>query len=302
MKPLLAAALLLAISFGTGRPAVACLHFAKDYKDTIVEGKKEALSFHDGRLAHLVLRTQLSAQKELPKEVTWVLPFPSLPKSYQEVDPAVFEELHRVVPMLARVKGGQRGILRGTQSPEAYGGLKIHEAQIVGNYRIEPIEIVSKDPKTGGELNAWLMKRRFNTMPEHLQKLYLKKGAVFLAIRMKLQGSAASVKPLHVTYPSDHVSFPLKFTHDSRTFALDWYVFSRGALPRSPIADNLLRYDNQGRYRPDRAAHPILTGLLGAKQGTIARYSSELLNSEGRWLKDLADDPRFTRAQLGLEQ
>ncbi len=83
-----------------GRVTLACEHTPRGYKDVVTEKTKQALLFHDGENAHLVIKTSLqSAPKNgkgtanLPPVMAWVIPLPSLPSKYEEADPQLFEQL-----------------------------------------------------------------------------------------------------------------------------------------------------------------------------------------------------------------
>src|SRR4051812_42433092 len=94
MRPLLSFWLFMAFS-GT---SWGCMHFNKDYKYEIKEGVKTAFLFHEGKSAHLIVKTELQTLNgPLPKELAWVMPFPSLPTKYEETEDAVFDELEKVI-------------------------------------------------------------------------------------------------------------------------------------------------------------------------------------------------------------
>jgi hypothetical protein len=96
----------------------------------------------------------------------------------------------------------------------------------VGNYEIVPIEIkdVASPSGAGEEMNGWLRGNGYIELPPDIQKPYLKKGAVFLAIKIRPEGEAIELKPLWISYRSDRMEFPLRFTHDYRTFDLNLYL------------------------------------------------------------------------------
>lgn len=304
-----------------GSISYCCFHFPVEYKESLTEGKKEAFVFHDGQYAHLIIRTNMTANV-FPNELAWVLPFPSLPVKYEEVDGRFFKELYGLIPEGFR-KGDRAGFGRSDKQKEGLG-FKVHESVVVGGYQIQPIEILKE--KSGQEFNTWLSKNKFNEMPNGNQKYYLKKGAVFLAIRMNTKGLAnISIKPLHIVYPSDHVSVPIKFTHDSRTFDLDLYVFAKS--PMEPNYRELLKKksgDEQAYKNPIpriadlypsiEKAHLLYEGfveypsvkndmtnvkkILGSVSGYITKFSSKNVNGVNNSVKLLKDDPFFTLDQL----
>lgn len=295
--------------FLSGICSWASLHFPLSYKDTITENKQEAFIFHDGKNAHLIIRTNLSA-KQLPAEIAWVLPFPSLPTKYEEFDGKIFEELYDLLVRQERTE--KLPLLADAPRIEKYpNSLKIHKAVIVGNYKIQPIEITKDNSAT--EFNSWLSKNHFSPMPFENQKYYLKKGAVFLAIRMETTGlHKIEMKPLHVVYPSNKVSVPIKFSQDQGTFDIDIYVFSEVNLsikaggwesgkktyPSPSIAQAYLYLFGQGPY--SKTANPILGTLLGNRKGFITRFVAGYLNHPTRPIKKIASDPNFLAFELSL--
>lgn len=275
--------------------ASACLHYPKSYKSQLTEGMQEFFLFHDGKSAHMILRTELSANK-FPKEIAWVLPFPSLPSKYEEVDGPLFQELSALFESRATDRGfGSKGM----PATEGIGSnsIKVHEKVVVGNYQIQPIEILSD--KGGQELNNWLTKNKFNPMPQDKQTRYLHKGAAFLAIRMEMNRPDAETflsKPLHVTYPSDTLAVPMLFTHEGRKFDMDIYVYSQKEMK---LELGKLYFDRRETvpYKRKRLK-PIMENLIGDNPGWITRYSARELNSKEKPLKALKQDPSFALTLL----
>jgi len=295
-------------------PAGACLHFDRDYKYKIVEGTKHIFMFHDEKNAHLVVNTDVSVDStddhaSLPSRLTWVMPFPSMPTKFEEVDSAIFQELGDLLqPDLGTQKGGEGSV----GSAKEQGGLRairVHPEKIVGRYKIHPIEILSR--RDGKEFNEWLMKNRFNPMSKELETPYLKKGAVFLAVEADLKGlKKAELKPLHIVYPAADMEYPLRFTHDTRTFDIDLFVFRPVRLsyaPRVPrpsrIPAHFLKLVSKAHYnRGGRAVggfslsgsdRPTLRKLLREEPGDLYRYEGKGINGPGKSLRDLDADPVF---------
>lgn len=273
----------------------ACLHYSDSDKIKITEGLQEFFVYHDGKSGHMVLRTQLSAKK-FPQEIAWVLPFPSLPSSYQEVDGPLFQELSQLFSPYMN-DGMQKG--RGAPDLAASGGagIKVHDKVQVGGFEIQPIEILKDNG--GTELNHWLSKNKFNPMPIDKQKRYLKKGAAFLAIRMKMNkpGEADLLsRPLHVVFPTDKIAVPMLFTHEDRTFDMDIYVFSEKEMKQ----DLSKLYLNKIGSVPYKREHlrPMIENLIGERKGWITRYSAKELNTRSKKLSLLSQDPAFLKSDL----
>ncbi len=205
----------------------ACLYFKRDFDPKLFEEKeREALMFHDGIDANLIVKS--AYQGKVPSELTWVLPLPSKPISFKEVNSEIFSNLRKFFLDLEAAGGGMskaRGFSAPNPAPKA--SIQVHADVIVGNYKITPIEILSEDG--GAELNQFLEKKGFFGMPSDIQKPYLKKGAYFLAITMFPKTSVAGaveLKPLWIKYKSNELRYPLRFTHDYRTFDITLYFYS----------------------------------------------------------------------------
>ncbi len=220
-KFLLGAFLLFSIN------SIACLYFKRDFDPKMFEEKeREAFMFHDGESANLIVKSAF--QGKLPSELTWVLPLPSKPISFKEVNPEIFSNIRKIFLDQEASGGGMsksRGFSEPSPTPKAM--IQVHADVIVGNYKITPIEILSEDG--GAELNQFLEKKGFFGMPSDIQKPYLKKGAYFLAITMSPKTTASGLvelKPLWIRYKSNELRYPLRFTHDYRTFDITLYFYS----------------------------------------------------------------------------
>ncbi|MBL7544716.1 MAG: DUF2330 domain-containing protein [Bdellovibrionaceae bacterium] len=276
-------------------PVWACFHFSKDFRGQLREGKQEFLVFHDGENAHMVLKTELSAEK-YPKEIAWVVPFPSVPSKYQEVEGPLFQEIQELFSpdednLLAEARDGGFGNVKSAK------GIKVHEVVTAGDYKVQPIEILSEDG--GEELNQWLTKNKFNPMPKEKQMRYLKKGAAFLAIRMSMNRPNAYTlksRPLHVTYKSTDISVPLLFTHDGREFDASIYVYTQRENKEKLSRFYLDTHDSRQYAREHK--RPILENMIGDKSGWITRYSGTGLNSKNKKLTLLTEDPTFKSCDL----
>lgn len=273
--------------------SLACYHFSKNFEGRISVGAQRALLFYDERLAHMVLQTDISAAK-LPQEIAWVLPFPSLPAKYEQIEGPLFAEIYGLLPNPIDIANDVNS-LRSSNSPRGASSIKVHKMIEVGSYQIQPIEILKNG--SGKAFNSWLKKNKFNAMALEKQKRYLEKGAVFLAIRMRLShpdGGQFVSKPLHVTYAAKQLSYPILFTHEGRIFDLDIYVFSKRPLEKSLDAFYLKRAD---AIQFKRGSHPSIDSLL-PQDGFLNLYYSKELNSKDKSLGSLNSDPSFSLEDL----
>ena len=273
-------------------PVSACVHTPRTYKGTVTEKTEEALLFHDGVNAHLIIRTNLQATSgSLPETMAWVIPLPSLPSHYEEVDPALFPELFQVVEKASEAH--ERSIFalkqRTKTAETAPPGILVHPMQVVGSYQVQPIEVL--DPKSaGGELNHWLLANGFGTVSPQHQRPYLRKGAVFLALKIHgLRGGFSEIKPLHIVYKSETLSLPLKFANNFGTFNVDLYAFTPHALDSGLLRSDNLSGDTSVEIK-SAADAPLLWRLAG-RRGFLTRFEGYGFNGTGAAIRSLKTDP-----------
>jgi hypothetical protein len=274
--------------------AWACLHFDRNWKYEVKEGTQHAFLFHDGQQAHLVINADLSAPKgQLPPRLAWVLPFPAMPTAYRETAPDFFEQLGTRFHQQDITRLGEGRALPAGQKSAAK--IQVHATRKVGGYRIHPIEIL--DAEAGTELDAWLTRNQFNPMPRERQAPYLRKGTVFLAVEMDLRGKQkADLRPLHVTYPARNLTLPLRFTHDTRRFDLELWVFTPYNLDtphrteQSQVPALLARVDET--FYDGKGKGPV-GDVLGQRTGYVYKFQGRDLNGPGRELASLKSDPLF---------
>lgn len=286
-RRLLPLLLSLALSASTAR---ACIHAPQGYEGAVNEKTKQALLFHDGQNAHLVVSTQLQSAIKLPSAMAWVIPLPSLPSHYEEADPALFRDLFKLTTPPEPPPDYSQPQAGGAAAPGA-AGIIVHDAQTVGSYKVQPVEIVREGDKAASALNNWLSANGFGAVPAENQRFYLKRGAVFLALKISnLDGALAQVKPLHIVYPSQRLSLPLKFSSHSGVFDVLLYTFT----PRPPDANALHSFHLHagGSWKTgDSEAPASLLRLVGAQEGTLARWSGQNYNATSHMVADLSDDP-----------
>ncbi|MFZ4713803.1 MAG: hypothetical protein ACOYL6_08840 [Bacteriovoracaceae bacterium] len=266
--------------------SMACLHYSQSYEGQVTENKKEFFLFANKEGFHLVTKTNLSSEKELPERLDWIFPLPALPKRYEEVDPGLFKELHELTTPVA--KGGRGGAL--DQNISLKEGMVEHPAQLVGNYKIIPLEIKSVNSKTASVLDKWLSDNKLKAMSKEKQTRYLKKDAVFLVIQLDLKGMKSSeVKPLHIVLPAQKTySLPIHFTHDDRSFELDVYSLNF-----------TLKEENRGlklfhntKFIIEDPSFPLLKKISNINHGDLFKHQRAFSGA------DKSDDPLFVIGDL----
>jgi len=279
------------LAFAFLLPVHACIHVPRTYKGTVTEKTQEALLFHDGVNAHLIIKTNLQASSgSLPETMAWVVPLPSLPSHYEEADPGLFPEMFQVVEKTKEERESHfktKGMGMAGIAPQS---IRVHPMQAIGNYQVQPIEVL--DPENaGGELNHWLLANGFGAVPPANQRFYLKKGVVFLALKIHgLRGGFSDIKPLHIVYKSDTLSLPLKFSTHSGAFDVELYAFTRHALNSRLLDSSDLSGDPSVEIKEAPNA-PILWRMTGRKHGFLTRFERHGFNRSGVMVHDLKMDP-----------
>lgn len=271
-----------------------CFYYDKKNKASEVFGTDEVFLFRANGNAHLVLKMSLDAKK-VSSRFARILPLPALPISYEEIDGPLFMELRQLAPSSKRnEEGSSKGYGRG--DGEGLGGavskLKVHSIVSAGKFEIQPIEILKEGSRE--ELNQWLKKNKFIEVSHNFENEYLKKGAVFLAIRITLDQPSAQrmeSRPLHIVFPSERLTVPLKFYHRGHNFNLDLFVFSPQEIKEETQA-LYLKKDAVVAYENKRLA-PFVDDLIGKQKGYLVRYWGANLNSKEKPLEKIPVDPTF---------
>lgn len=282
--------------------AFACIHPPIAFKGQVNEVQKEALLFHDGELAHLVVRTSLASTGGLPDKMAWVIPLPSLPKKIEVVEPLIFYELFFLTrpppeptPPAHEAKKGEPKAAAAAPAP----GILVHAARTIGEYTVQPIEILSDT--AGSELNAWLAKNGFGGVPPENQRFYLKKGTVFLAIRLeRLSGNSSEMRPLHIAYPAPTAWLPLKFSTHSGVFDVTLYTITALEPAQSALAGfHLERRQSVALGAQDlKTFAPTLLKLIGERGGHLTRFQGVGYNRPGKEVAAFPIDPGIDKEHV----
>jgi hypothetical protein len=98
-----------------------------------------------------------------------------------------------------------------------------------------------------------------------------------------------------VAYRADKVSFPMKFTHEQRTFDLELYVMMNEPDRAYRYKEYYLEAVGEGRYRSEtiRENYPLIWKLAGDRAGSIVHFRAQGLNGVGKKLKALPSDPAW---------
>jgi hypothetical protein len=235
--------------------AVACLHAPQDSGLKIEqEGQTAVIFWADGR-QELFLSVDYEVKGGVPNRksastgLAWVIPVPSAPDSYQVAEAGLFDlaraAWHEAKPKVPAIESD--GPLARSLGPKsASRGIRLLEKVDVGDYEIQPIQ--TKDKESGAALNAWLTGNGFAEVPAGNMAYYLERSWTWLAVKAKPAAGATKgkLKPLQISFASDEIVYPLKFSSHQGKFRVELYV-----VTEKPLADFSLR---DGAYRYSKPA------------------------------------------------
>jgi hypothetical protein len=244
-----AAAGVIGHQFLTG--ANACCMVPRSYKGTISQSAQEGILFHKGDREELILRINYQLKGEgAPDRFAWVITVPNEPDRYAVADGELFREMFHWAEDAMFVKPRSFGF--GAKSDKALAvpgsipqGIELGKRVQVGPYDIQPVRALGAEAL--GALNEWLKNNGFPTEdPKHMA-YFVENNFTFLAIKIsppkgeKTVRLNGEVEPLHLSFKSDKVYYPLRFSSRQGVFDLNLYVFtdkkfdywkSRGALKK----------------------------------------------------------------------
>lgn len=212
--------------------AVACIHGPAKYQGKIEEKGQVGLVIHHAGREELILRVDYGVKAgKAPERLAWVVPVPSNPDHYATVHRRVFSELASLTA--PRVRRAARGpVAKGAKSMGT--GIVLLEPSRVGPYDIQPI--AGQGRESGPALNTWLTGHGFQAVKKKTMAWYLDAGWTFLAIGIgpekgqKRLDPAGSLRPLRISFASDRIVYPLKFSSHQGSFPVTLYVLTRSGL------------------------------------------------------------------------
>ncbi len=264
----------------------ACMHPPRDYPGKLGSRIQEWLYYRSGADIHLITNQHIASDRELPKEIAWVIPLPAVPREYREEKDSLFQWLFRSTEIM------DKSLSRSGPSRSSGAGFILHAKAYVGKYVIQPLEVV--DTVSGSQINNWLYANGFAKVPQEGLRYYLHAGHCFLAIKVRnLDGAEKTLKPLHIVYASERASIPLKFFANAGIF--DAYVYYiRPKYSESGwkhLEASGFRFNGQADLTP---AMREKWGIKGLPEGNveIMRFLGNRLNDGGNRLSDWERDPQ----------
>ncbi|HLJ53751.1 MAG TPA: DUF2330 domain-containing protein [Chthonomonadaceae bacterium] len=170
------------------------------------------------------------------KEFAWIVPVPSLPLGYAQLDNRCFHELDDLLPVYRLVKsGGGPGGFGGGQGDQGSGrperSLLAYPPHVTGDYTILPLRVVG--PEGVQELKGWLARNGFGPLNEGSLAYYAAHGWTFLAIKANVHGwtagQAQSLAPLRISFATNRLVFPMKMASGEVNATL--FVLTSAELP-----------------------------------------------------------------------
>ncbi len=218
----------------------ACLHAGRRAADPPVpvtqRGQQAIIVHHDGR-QELILQVDFQAEVA-PPSLGWIIPLPSVPDRYETASTDLFEEIEAAAQLQwanvqCRSRGvGEQGVL---SAPTPLDGLTLLEPASVGPYQIQPIQATGDAGVAA--LGTWMEDNGFMPITAEGLSYYTEREWTFLAIKVappeeQTMDSVGALPPLHISFPSEHLVYPLKLSTHMGIFPVTVYVLTPSAPDR----------------------------------------------------------------------
>ena len=252
-----------------------------------IEQKQEAADLNsDGEAAVAVEKPKPPVETTVPEmsEMAWVVPVPTVPTSYRQEEDQCFKELDDLFPVYRyATSGGGFGGSSEKSETRKERSLIVYPPQTVGDYAVTPLRALGKEGIAA--LKDWLEENNFAPMSEQALKYYAGNNWTFLAIKVKARelkaGVPQALHPLHVTFRSPKIVFPMKMAEGKVSATL--FVMTDTPLPTPDKAFQPFGFDFQGArklFREDAAKKELAhfwreSGLRKSERAYLYRYQAE---------------------------
>jgi hypothetical protein len=269
-------------------PAFACLHMPADFAGSVEQSAQGGIVIWNDGHEELILKNDFVIRADdgatLPSSLAWVVPVPNEPSRYGVESPNVFESMFNlweaeasrwrdrtgevVLEEASKGWGARNAPVDSLDADEPNEGIELLEAHQVGAYEIQPIRTTG--PQSGPALNAWLTENGFSAVPAANMAYYVERNWVWLAVKVNAPQDARSLsergtmQPLRISFASDEVVYPLKFSSHQGTFDVALWVIT---------AEPLQGFERRGQKT---STHPLRTA-----DNPLIDYA---FHGEGRWL------------------
>jgi len=303
----------------------ACIHAPARFTAYVDSGAQRGLVFFDNGREELVIQPAYTVNTtELkPDQFTddgllknfnafaWLVPLPSLPDSYAEVEPKVFDDLAGFTEVVSRIPEPERG----PDEAKIYTDddkVEFLEALEVGAYTIQPLKATGE--AGGKELASWLKDNGFGELDERVSRFYVEGGFYWLAIKLSAPAGLpeeASAKPLRISFKTTRPVYPLKIYDKRGELDLELWLVTRdsvdltkskvfGLQTAEQISDNGQQKNRETSYirlpesvRAVADASPDLKDLRAGKVFIYRLFGHNLDAEDGLDLALLQDDLHF---------
>jgi len=218
-----------------GSSAWACLHGPSSAGPIeIDQDRQKAVVLYNAGREELILGVDYEVKGGEIDEIAWVIPVPQVPDAYAEADPEVFSAAamawHAARPRPPAPRSAADSLSDGNLLKAAPPPIRLLETVKVGSYEIQPIQ--TSGAEAGPALNAWLKQNGFGEVPLENMSFYLERDWTWLAAKAKLgkASAKAELRPLQLSFASDEVVYPLKFSTHQGEFAVELFVLTREPL------------------------------------------------------------------------
>jgi len=270
-------------------PAFACLHMPADFAGSVEQSAQGGIVIWNDGHEELILKNDFVIRAEsgaaMPSSLAWVIPVPNEPTRYGVESPDLFESMFnlweaeaerwrdrtgKVVHEEVSKGWGARNSPADSVDTDSVEGIELLEKHQVGAYEIQPIRTTG--PESGPALNAWLTESGFSEVPAANMAYYVERDWVWLAVKVNAAKNESSLsatgqlEPLRISFPSEQIVYPLKFSSHQGTFDVALWVITAEPLegfeqhgqrtsthpgewgPKNPLTD--YRFYGEGRWLP----------------------------------------------------
>ena len=253
--------------------SLACCMLPKTYKGSIEQTQQEGIIIYDKGIEDLILKVdpKITGVADL-KDLCWLITVPNEPDKYNVCEPDIFRSFyqlknkHLVRKIEKRKSFGcseKTNKEKASDAAERIPGVELGTFVQVGDYDIQPVRGVGKHALSG--LNKWLDQNGYPTEPEEHMKYFVDNKFTFLCIKINSKegekiDSTPDLKPLHLTFKSDQVYYPMKYSSQQGDFSANIYTITSMPIDYKKSAEVLkrLNWKNTDLYKNVNLADKFL--------------------------------------------
>ena len=269
----------------------------RTYKGSISQSAQEGILFHRGDREELILRINYKLEGEgAPDRFAWVITMPNEPDRYAVADGKLFGEMFDWAEDAMFEKPRGRLFKFGLKTDSAPAGaipdgIELGRRVQVGPYDIQPVRALGAEAL--GALNLWLEKNGFPTEdPEHM-RYFVDNKFTFLAIKIsppkgeKTVRLNGEVEPLHLSFKSEKVYYPLRFSSRQGVFDLNLYVFTDKEFDYRSSRAALDKINTTSPRRLKKNVDVDMKDLPKSLRDQIAKTADPAIKANAEWKANL---------------